>query len=148
MMKGYHKRQPPSTTTTCAGTTPSEDIFLKKKLAEQATHQQAALGFSGFEGSESFDYNPLESITNIQSAENIIQQEKGKKRKRKAVAKEFAEDQVKTEESPIKAKPPTKKRRKNDCGVGVKKEALGSSQKEQQETQEDEPANMVQYEVE
>jgi hypothetical protein len=131
MMKGYHKRQPPSATTTCAGTTPSEDIFLKKKLAEQASHhQQTALGFCGFEGSESFDYNPMESITNTQSAEKTMQQEKGKKRKRKAVTKEFAEDLEKTEESPIQAKPPTKKRRKNDCGMGVNKEALGSSQKE------------------
>jgi hypothetical protein len=131
MMKGYHKRQPPSATTTCAGTTPSEDVFLKKKLAEQASHhQQAALGFCGFEGSESFDYNPMESIQNTQSAEKTMQQEKVKKRKRKAVTKEFAEDQVKTEESPIQALPPKKKRRKNECGVGVTKEALGSSQKE------------------
>ena len=64
------------------------------------------------------------------------------------MAKEFAEDQVKTEAGgTIQAKPPTKKRRKNDAS-GVSKEALGSSQKEMQETQEDEPANQVQYEVE
>ena len=64
------------------------------------------------------------------------------------MTKEFAEDQVKTEAGgTIQAKAQTKKRRKNDAG-GVSKEAMGSSQKELQETQEDEPANQVQYEVE